>query len=121
MARGVVTGPLLVQVVLCLVIILLLYLYWSLSGQLHSCQEEGDSLSNDRQALLTRVGELTKGMQTARETFDECHSAKKDVLAQVDELQVELVRDRGWFFGACLPCASHVLAHRNRLKRGSLA
>ena len=95
MARGIVSGPLLVQIVLCLVITILLYLYWGLSGQLHSCQEEGDSLSSDRESLLRRVDELTKDLQTARDMFGACQKSKKDTSAQVDELQIQLVRDQG--------------------------
>lgn len=91
MARGIVTGPLVVQVILCLVITVLLYLYWGLSGQLRSCQSDRTALTSDHEMLFERVDEFSTELRVARDAVSTCETSKKELEARVDELQIELV------------------------------
>ncbi len=92
-------GPQIISVLLCLIIVLLLYFYWSAGSRLKSATHEIESLrttikvlKDSKERLTNRVTVLTEDLKNLHKQSNEIDSSARNIKLQLDEAQMKLVR-----------------------------
>ena len=95
-------GSQILSVALGLIILIVIYFYWSTSGQLRSAKHDVESLKEkvkileyDKERLANRVTVLTEDMKIENNLKREIEKGSRNLKVQLDEAQIKLVRKGG--------------------------